>query len=83
MNAKPRPDYWEGHRVIKTDERLSVIGTRVFRWRAEALAQEHSPIPSYHLRIERKGMFTWNVVAYQNRLEPEGIRAHQLGCRGH
>jgi hypothetical protein len=68
MTVPPVP----GYRIVKTDERVEVLGTRITRRGAERLAASHPPIiPSYHLRIERRRLFAWDVVAYQNRLESE------------
>lgn len=68
----PRSLVPDGYRVEQTDEYVSPIGTRFLRFRAEALARKHSPVaPSYHLRIEKIGPFTYEVAAYQNRLVRE------------
>lgn len=64
-------DIFEGHQIVKTDERVSTIGRRFLRSRAEALAANHEPlIPSYHLRVEKVGFLLYEVAAYQNRLVP-------------
>lgn len=60
-----------GYRTQKTDERVSVIGRRFLKVRAEALAARHAPIlPSYHTRVEkvRRRPFLYEVVAYQNKM---------------
>jgi hypothetical protein len=61
----------DGYRVEETDEKVDALGRRFFRWRAEALKNEHPPlIQSYHYRIEKvpNVPFLYEVVAYQNRL---------------
>lgn len=59
----------EGYVVARTEDRVSVVGRRYFKRRAEKLAEQHPPlIPSYHLRIERVGRWLYEVVAYQNVL---------------
>lgn len=63
-----------GHCTIEeTDERVSAIGRRLFRFRAQALADEHPPlINSYSLRVEKvPGVpFLYEVAAYQNVVIP-------------
>lgn len=62
------------YRVVETDEELAELGWRWTRGGAERLAKGRGPrlLPTYHLRIERRGLFRWAVVAYQNRAVPEG-----------
>ena len=66
----------EGYRVIRTDTRINTIGSTYTRRGAEKLRARHEPrVPSYHLRIERRTRrwltwARWEVVAYQNVLEP-------------
>lgn len=62
----------DGYRVEPTDERISEIGRRFFRVRAEAFRRAYAPlVPSYGLRIERVGWLKYAVVAYQNKLVKE------------
>jgi len=60
-----------GYRVERTNERVNVIGRRLFRFRAQALARKYpSILDSYHLRVEKvpKVAFFYEVAAYQNKL---------------
>lgn len=61
----------EGYEIEKTDERVE--GAEPLRFLTKSGAKRHiknNPpySPTYHLRVERKSRWLWNVVAYQNRL---------------
>lgn len=58
-----------GYRVEETDERVKVMGRRYFKSRAKAYARKYPPlIHSYHLKVEKVGLFLYEIVAYQNKL---------------
>lgn len=60
---------FDGYRIEETDEYVGSMGTRFLRRRAEALVRNYPPeLPSYSLRIEKIGPFTYEVAAYQNKL---------------
>lgn len=62
----------EGYEVEKTNKRVQVMTTRWTRRGAERAARKYPPtLPSYHLRVERRGFLAWEVVAYQNVLRPK------------
>lgn len=59
----------EGYRVEETDERVGITPERrYFRWRADRVARRERTLPSYHLRVEKVGLFLYEIVPYQNRL---------------
>lgn len=67
----PEVDYL-GNRVVRTDEMVESLGSRLGRARAERFAERHRPqVPFYHLRVEPAGRWRWAVNVYQNRAEPK------------
>ena len=69
----------EGYRIEETRER--VLGSRPVvrcrglgaKRRAMRAIRDYNPsLPSYRLAAERVGPLAWDVVAYQNRLVPQG-----------
>jgi hypothetical protein len=62
---------FHGHRVVHTDDRVMVMARRFFKFRAEIFLVDYPPMfPGYHLRIEKVGFLRYEIVAYQNKLEP-------------
>lgn len=60
-----------GYVVEETDEKISTLAVRYFRWRAERYPREFPAlIPTYHLRVERVGLIKYEINAYQNRAVP-------------
>lgn len=69
------PDPIALYHIVETDARLFAdpYSTHRFRRRAEASARAGNKAritPSFSLRVVRRGFMRYDVVAFQNRLEP-------------
>lgn len=59
------------YQTVMTDDKVATQAVRYFRWRAEKFIRDYPPlIPSYHLRVERVGLFKYEINAYQNLAVP-------------
>jgi hypothetical protein len=59
------------YRTVQTDKKVATQAVRYFRWRAERFAQKWPPLyDGYHLRIEKVGLFKYEINAYQNVAVP-------------
>lgn len=66
----------DGYHVEPTGQVVAVYSTHWFKRAAEKRARAGTPlVPSYRLVIEKKGLFRYEVIAYQNILvqdDPSG-----------
>jgi hypothetical protein len=59
------------YKTMMTDEKVGTQGVRYFRWRAERFTRKYPPLyEGYHLRIEKVGLFKYEINAYQNIAVP-------------